>query len=916
MVEFVETRKFIAQVLLAMVLWVWPAEALRAAPAEVYFVVGLDTAIWNYGGTVNIYQRNSYFYPTMFAATNAEVAAFMDPNFRSAFRDSYGQPLKLTWWLMAGNIYRESLNLNVPNPNVMSLHLMKKYYGDLARQLGDELSLHYHTFVWSDYVGMGDFYWNQARDFNECREDFDVTLAHFLLEEEVFPVSFRSGWHYMDNEWQARLEEVLPFSLDNDYPVHTYWPAWQPAGNIMDWSLATSNFVPFHPAVDNYQVPGNLKGWNVRSVKLQNLTTNVVNAIFEEAANGTPQVACLWDHPPEYFSYYLGLATNMMNQAVLAHPEVKFRFCTAVEAMQRWLGKTNEIPPELTIEEVEEGLNTHFYVHSSKPLFQTQPVAAFQDIFGQSQLFTGFSTGENSWVYTLPVPSNWVAKVGFAATDPAGNLTTRILRFVTDTLYLDNLDPEYQELSGAWRPYSVAAWGRDSRVAPLAAGEVARVAWQIPVAVPGLYDLAVQQSYYYYNPSAQNPAFTLFQDGQAVFSTNFSSVVNWTWLPVVTAYLDPSHSNALEMVVQGVPGQTVVAQADVVRVLPHLLPTEDYITDLQLETADTTACIRWTTPEIATGGATYGHGYGEMSATNAAVGRQHVLTFTGLTPGTNYYFNLYSGAGGVLHSWPGTFRTTNYNYITTTSPLLGLTQSWRFTAQNMDGVKWTALNYDDSAWEGEGSALFWVDASSNGPNPLIYPKRTQLPADTNGLPSPAYYFRTHFSYTNELAGTILTVTNYLNDGAVFYLNGVEVYRAQLPAAPAVISNATPATEVAGGGEASHPVVFHLYGASLASLVQGDNVLAVEVHNSRPPSPQVVFGTSWHRRRPYAFVPRLNWLQADGLVAFYWNGEGWQLQQARQCNATEAEWQAVAGGTTSPVVIPGAEMGFFRLRKIP
>ena len=37
----------------------------------------------------------------------------------------------------------------------MPLYLMKHYHGDVLRQLGDELSLHYHTLLWSDYDGDG-----------------------------------------------------------------------------------------------------------------------------------------------------------------------------------------------------------------------------------------------------------------------------------------------------------------------------------------------------------------------------------------------------------------------------------------------------------------------------------------------------------------------------------------------------------------------------------------------------------------------------------------------------------------------------------------------------------------------------------------------------------------------------------------
>jgi hypothetical protein len=107
--------------------------------------------------------------------------------------------------MLVGSVYGHTDNADVPIPNLMPLHLINKYHGTAMRQFGDESSLHYHTFRWSDYNGNGGFYWNEARTFCECRSDFDLALAQSLLEEEAFPVSFRSGWHYMDQEWQGYL---------------------------------------------------------------------------------------------------------------------------------------------------------------------------------------------------------------------------------------------------------------------------------------------------------------------------------------------------------------------------------------------------------------------------------------------------------------------------------------------------------------------------------------------------------------------------------------------------------------------------------------------------------------------------------------------------------------------------------------
>src|SRR5439155_1612858 len=118
-------------------------------------------------------------------------------------------------------------------------------------------------------------------------------LAQSLVEHGVFPVSFRSGWHYMDNEWQAYLNQLLPFSMHNASPnVHV--DNVEPYDNVYDWSKAPITFVPFHPSTTNYQIPGDGIGWNVRSVKMPSVSQTMVNEMFAQAAAGTNQVPGLF----------------------------------------------------------------------------------------------------------------------------------------------------------------------------------------------------------------------------------------------------------------------------------------------------------------------------------------------------------------------------------------------------------------------------------------------------------------------------------------------------------------------------------------------------------------------------------------------------------------------------------------------
>jgi len=183
-------------------------------------------------------------------------------------------------------------------------------------------------------------------------------------------------------------------------------------------------------------------------------------------------------------------------------------------------------------------------------------------------------------------------------------------------------------------------------------------------------------------------------------------------------------------------------------------------------------------------------------------------------------------------------QTTNFPVVM----LFDVTNTWKYATNNLDGANWQAPGYDDSDWI-SGPGLFWADG--RGPNADIPLEATQMPANPiTTYPFVTYYFRTHFNFPGSPAGATLTLSNYIDDGAVFYLNGIEIYRAFMPASPIAISNATLAAGYnCASGNATCPLVFTLAGDSVTNLMAGDNVLAVEAHNYVINSPDVTFGAA-------------------------------------------------------------------------
>ncbi|PIQ11435.1 MAG: hypothetical protein COW71_00620 [Ignavibacteriales bacterium CG18_big_fil_WC_8_21_14_2_50_31_20] len=504
------------------------------AGGVVYLVLGSDTAIWEGMGTSTF---NDFYNIELYTNPNRNTYAVMDPNFRAKLKDSYGQPLKLTWWMMAGNIFRYAKNKNMPIPNIMTLYLMKKYHGENIVINGDELTMHYHTFFWSDYDGDGIYYWNQAKTFWETLDDFKVTLSQFLLDEEVFPVSFRSGWHYMDNDWQHYLDErVLPYSLHNDYPAKRFTDI-EPTGNIYDWSQAPSNWVPYRPSYLNYQKPGNGKGWNVRSASFQATKYwNYIDSIFAAASKGPDQVACLWAHLPEVdFLDNIIIIDSLAHQMKTKYPEVKFKYCTAVEAMQLWRSSEDKTKPLITLSEITVGDKVYFEVNSDEQIFQTQPFVAVKDIYENYKVADCAKNGTNNWITEKSFSKKNLVKVGATVCDTMGNQAMDFIEYLPEDTFLDNLDSQYSEVTSNWTNQSINSWGVDSRISNLNENDSAVAMWNHTISQSTYYNLFVQI------PKINNPVsiynYIIYLNSVPIDTVNFSKIMeplNWNYLTTIS----------------------------------------------------------------------------------------------------------------------------------------------------------------------------------------------------------------------------------------------------------------------------------------------------------------------------------------------------------------------------------------------
>jgi hypothetical protein len=161
------------------------------------------------------------------------------------------------------------------------------------------------------------------------------------------------------------------------------------------------------------------------------------------------------------------------------------------------------------------------------------------------------------------------------------------------------------------------------------------------------------------------------------------------------------------------------------------------------------------------------------------------------------------------------------------STLLSRGSFWKyFDGGVLPDSSWNSRNYDDGSWKSGQAQLGYGDGDeatvvSYGPNPNDKYITT--------------YFRTSFQVVDISNIQNLTVKLLRDDGAIVYLNGNEIVRSNMP--NGIIGNDTFASSTVSDNDEDN---FFEFTVDPNVLVQGSNLLAVEVHQGDRSSSDISF----------------------------------------------------------------------------
>lgn len=199
-----------------------------------------------------------------------------------------------------------------------------------------------------------------------------------------------------------------------------------------------------------------------------------------------------------------------------------------------------------------------------------------------------------------------------------------------------------------------------------------------------------------------------------------------------------------------------------------------------------------------------------------------------------------------VHAEEQTVSTTST--AATSQTLIDGNTKWKYLDTNEDPgtnedlQSWTKAIYNDSSWK-EGVGSFGaksgeIAALSGGYTPTVLLNQYQ----ENGDNIPAYFFRTKVNIENLNDIKSLTGKIVYDDHAIIYINGVKVY----DSAPSVEADDSTNMYYSSSAHQDAPGVqeFDISGDTLSNLIgnkiltQGENVIAIELHNDRSSSSDI------------------------------------------------------------------------------
>jgi hypothetical protein len=366
---------------------------------------------------------------------DAMLGDAMSGSYRTQMRDSRGGGWVYNWFCVDHVDYQVN-----PRRRDMGYHNIYDHYRSVIRETGspqDGMHFHFHPHGFrGEAHRCATHWWTSSNALSQA-------ISRKVIDRQWFPTANRPGFHVTRPDSHWFLEQFLPFDYSNQAIVPKDADRDQfsgGGGRLGDWRRAPRDWTPYHPAADDYQVPGNCRRWIARCLnvgtRFRLIEERDVRQAFEEARAGKPVIVSFANHDFRDIRPDVETVRALLRSVTPDYPEVPFVFAEAIEAMRGALQLPVQPPCELELSLKTLSDRSHLLeVSSTTPTFGPQPWLALRTSAGTYH-YDNFDieTPFQRWQYVFDedtFPLHALSCVGVAANNAFGTATVCLLDAAT-----------------------------------------------------------------------------------------------------------------------------------------------------------------------------------------------------------------------------------------------------------------------------------------------------------------------------------------------------------------------------------------------------------------------------------------------------------------------------------------------------
>jgi hypothetical protein len=346
----------------------------------------------------------------------------LSPEFRKRYADPSGRGWGFSWFVMDHVGYETNPRCR----DVGYLNIFDHYAFRLKETESRSDELHWHVHPTTFY-----------REGNASSTAFLQSphvlegLSRRIIDRKFFPNCFRAGFHAERPDSHWFLEQWIPFDYSNQAIAATSLEKAQAdthGGRFGDWRRAPSDWSPYHPSHDDYQLPGNCHRTIFRTLNIGTrfrlITPEEVENAFLRADKGQTTVISFADHDWRDMRRDVKQAHEMISKVAKKFPKVEWRNAGAREAARSVLNFSDEKPICLELSmEIRNNIG-RLTVTADKDSFGPQPFLAIKTS-DKRYLHDNFDfeSPKRRWSYTFDantVPLQALETIGVAVNDRSG----------------------------------------------------------------------------------------------------------------------------------------------------------------------------------------------------------------------------------------------------------------------------------------------------------------------------------------------------------------------------------------------------------------------------------------------------------------------------------------------------------------